>query len=205
MSDIQREVNLSRQNSSSEYVALLDMYKDMHKISDGMFNGRSLLKFVDIIKAYLENNNCKSILDYGCGKGILYSDNYKELTTEIDAPLHKYWNLDSYELFEHIAEDDLDWVVSEIFSYAKKIVFLNVACFEALKTLKDGRNAHISVFSPDAWLQFLAAKSREFKHLKIYLFADTVGEDENGDRQFLTEGYRIDSYPRITSLKQEEK
>ena len=229
MTDIQREANLSRLNSSSEYVELLDMYKDMHKISDGMFNGRSLLKFVDIIKAYLENNNCKSILDYGCGKGILYTDNYNVLTTEIDAPLHKYWNLDSYELFdpaheehsklpihkkdavictdvlEHIAEDDLDWVVSEIFSYAKKIVFLNVACFEALKTLKDGRNAHISVFSPDAWIQFLADKSREFKHLKIYLFADTVGEDENGDRQFLTEGYRIDSYPRITSLKQEEK
>jgi len=206
MSDIQSEVNLSRQNSSSEYLALLNMYKDMHKISEGMFNGRSLLKFVDIIKAYLENNNCKSILDYGCGKGILYTDNYKELTTEIDAPLHKYWNLDSYELFdpaheehsklpihkkdavictdvlEHVAEDDLDWVVSE-----------------------DGRNAHISVFSPDEWLQFLAGKSREFKHLKIYLFADTVGEDENGDRQFLTEGYRIDSYPRITSLKQEEK
>ena len=65
MSDIQSEVNLSRQNSSSEYVALLNMYKDMHKISEGMFNGRSLLKFVAIIKAYLENNNCKSILDYG--------------------------------------------------------------------------------------------------------------------------------------------
>ena len=229
MTDIQREANLSRLNSSSEYVELLDMYKDMHKISDGMFNGRSLLKFVDIIKAYLENNNCKSILDYGCGKGILYSDNYNVLTTEIDAPLHKYWNLDSYQLFdpayeehsklpahkkdavictdvlEHIAEDDLDWVVSEIFSYAKKIVFLNVACFEALKTLKDGRNAHISVFGPDNWIQFLADKSRDFKHLKIYLFADTVGEDENGDRQFLTEGYRIDSYPRITILKQEEE
>ena len=229
MADIQSNSELSRLNSSTDYITLLGMYKDMHKISDGMFNGRSLLKFVDIIKAYLENNNCKSILDYGCGKGILYTDNYNVLTTEIDAPLHKYWNLDSYQLFdpayeehsklpahkkdavictdvlEHIAEDDLDWVVSEIFSYAKKIVFLNVACFEALKTLKDGRNAHISVFGPDNWIQFLADKSKDFKHLKIYLFADTVGEDENGDRQFLTEGYRIDSYPRITSLKQEEK
>jgi len=229
MADIQSNSELSRLNSSTDYITLLGMYKDMHKISDGMFNGRSLLKFVDIIKAYLENNNCKSILDYGCGKGILYSDNYNVLTTEIDAPLHKYWNLDSYQLFdpayeehsklpahkkdavictdvlEHIAEDDLDWVVSEIFSYAKKIVFLNVACFEALKTLKDGRNAHISVFGPDNWIQFLADKSRDFKHLKIYLFADTVGEDENGDRQFLTEGYRIDSYPRITILKQEEE
>lgn len=229
MSDIQSKPSLSRHNSSEDYTKLVGMYKDMHKVSDGMFNGRSLLKFVDIIKAYLEVNNCKSILDYGCGKGILYSDNYHLLTNEIDSPLHEHWNLDSYELYdpahekhsklpihkkdavictdvlEHIAEDDLDWVVTEIFSYAKKIVFLNVACFEALKKLEDGRNAHVSVFGPNNWLQFLADKSKEFKNLKIYLFADTIEVNEKGDNQFLTEGYRIDSYPRITQLKQQEE
>jgi len=229
MVDIQSKTKLSRLNSSEDYTNLLGMYKDMHKASDGMFNGRSLLKFVDIIKAYLEANECKSILDYGCGKGILYSDNYDDLTNEIDSPLHKHWNLDDYELFdpayeehsklpvhkkdavictdvlEHVAEDDLDWVVTEIFSYAKKIVFLNIACFEALKTLSDGRNAHISVFNPNDWLQFLANKSRDFKHLKIYLFADTVVEDEKGDKEFSTVGYRIDQYPRIVQLRKEEE
>ena len=79
------------------------------------------------------------------------------------------------------------------------MVFLNVACFKALKVLSDGRNAHVSVFSPDDWLQMLAEKSRKFKHLKIYLFADTM--DEQDTNTFLTEGYRIDQYPRIIKLQ----
>ena len=97
----------------------------------------------------------------------------------------------------------MGWVVEEIFSYAKKIVFLNVACFKALKVLPDGRNAHISVFSPDDWLQMLTEKSRKFKHLKIYLFADTMEEQDT--KTFLTEGYRIDQYPRIVKLQKIEE
>ena len=52
----------------------------MHNYSDRMFNGRSLLKFVDIIKAYLEKNKCQSVLDYGCGKGALYTEDFHTIT-----------------------------------------------------------------------------------------------------------------------------
>ena len=89
--------------------------------------------------------------------------------------------------------------MDEIFSYAKKMVFLNVACFKAMKTLPDGRNAHISIFSPDDWIQMLAEKSRNFKHLTIYMFADTIVEGENN--KYETQGYRIDQYPRIIKMK----
>ena len=227
MTNINVENQNSRHNPSDDYVNLIKMYEEKHDQAGGMFNGRSLLKFVDLIKAYLEDNNCKSILDYGCGKGILYGEDYHTITDEIDCPLPEYWNLDEYELFdpgyekygklpihrkdavictdvlEHVAEEDLSWVVDEIFSYAKKIVFINVACFEAMKTLPDGRNAHISVFTPDNWLQLLADKSRNFKHLKIYVFADTM--IDNDTSTFETLGYRIDQYPRIIKMQRVEE
>lgn len=223
MTNINVENTNSRHNPSDDYGNLIKMYEQKHDQAAGMFNGRSLLKFVDIIKAYLEHHKCKSILDYGCGKGILYGEDYHTLTNEIDCPLPEYWSLDEHELFdpgyekynklpihkkdavictdvlEHVAEEDLSWVVDEIFSYAKKMVFLNVACFEAVKTLPDGRNAHISIFSPDDWIQMLAEKSRNFKHLTIYMFADAMVTEN--PKTYQTQGYRIDQYPRIIKMK----
>ena len=58
----------SRYSPSPRYTQLLEEYKEMHKSSKGMFNGRSLVKYVDIIKNYLEKNECKTLIDYGCGK-----------------------------------------------------------------------------------------------------------------------------------------
>ena len=71
----------SRYSPSARYTELLEEYKGMHKSAKGMFNGRSLVKYVDIIKNYLEKNECKTLIDYGCGKGLLYTDDY-ELVTE---------------------------------------------------------------------------------------------------------------------------
>ena len=51
----------SRLNPSDDFGNLIKMYEEKHAQGEGMFNGRSLLKFVDLIKAYLEANNCKSV------------------------------------------------------------------------------------------------------------------------------------------------
>jgi 16S rRNA G527 N7-methylase RsmG len=67
--DISPGEHFNRDNPSKKYTSLLEEYKAMHNLSERMFNGRSLLKFVDIIGAYLEKNECASVLDYGSGKG----------------------------------------------------------------------------------------------------------------------------------------
>ena len=54
-----------KHNASEKYHELLSEYKEMHSAAKGMFNGKSLLKFVDIIGSYLEKNDCISLLDYG--------------------------------------------------------------------------------------------------------------------------------------------
>jgi hypothetical protein len=224
--DISPGEHFGRNTPSPKYTSLVEEYKVMHKHSDGVFNGRSLLKFVDIIGTYLKKNECRTVLDYGSGKGILYTEDFHNLTTEIDKPLPEYWGLDSYTLYdpayekystlptekfdavistdvlEHIAEDDLGWILREIYSKAEKMVFLNVACFPALKTLKDGSNAHVSIFSVGDWIQFVATESVPFKDLKIYLFSGEVGQE---DGEFTTRGFKIDSRPHVMELQGEPK
>ena len=57
---------------------------------------------------------------------------------------------------EHIAEQDIDYVLKDILSHSKKAVFLNISCQPALKHFKEGKfkgqNVHISVFDGVWWL-----------------------------------------------------
>ena len=217
----------NRYNSSPEYKKLLDEYGKMHKSSANMFNGRSLVKFVDIIKTYLHKNDCTSFLDYGCGKGYLYTGEFDKVSgsKEIGKPLPEYWDIEKYCLYdpghkeherlptakydavistdvlEHIPTSDMRWVVQEIFRYARKMVFLNIACMPALKKLKDGRNAHISLHSPYAWCQFLAEISETYPDLIIYGFFDEIMEDG----VFETKGYKIVRRPNIIPLTMRDK
>ena len=225
----------SRYSPSTRYTELLEEYKDMHKSAKGMFNGRSLVKYVDIIKNYLEKNECRTLIDYGCGKGLLYTDDY-ELVTEkkplyknLDKPLPEYWNLTRHALFdpaheehselpmglydaaictdvlEHVPTSDLGWVIGEIFGFAQKMIFLNIACMPALKKLKDGSNAHISLHSPYDWLQFIAEivdKRTKIKHdLNVYVFFDVFDENKN----LITEGYKIHKRVNIIPLTQKDE
>ena len=82
------------------------------------------------------------------------------------------------------------------------MVFLNVACFPALKKLKDGSNAHVSIFSTEEWIQFVAMTSIQFKNLKIYLFADNIDKE---DGEFTVRGFKIENKPYVTELQGESK
>ena len=217
----------SRYSPSPRYTDLLEEYKEMHKSSKGMFNGRSLVKYVDIIKNYLEKNECKTLIDYGCGKGLLYTDDY-ELVTEkkplyknLDKPLHEYWNLTRHRLYdpaheehselpmglydaaictdvlEHVPTDDLHWVIKEICGFAQKMVFLNIACMPALKKLKDGSNVHISLHSPEDWLQFIAEIiDKSNKDIIVYVFFDVFNDKE----ELITQGFKIHRRINIVPL-----
>ena len=44
--------------------------------------------------------------------------------------------------------------------------------FQAVKTLADGSNAHVSVFHHLDWLELIAARFNNHKHLAIYVFFD---------------------------------
>ena len=232
--EIEVDKDLTRSSPSKRYKELIKEYNTMHKVSDGMFNGRSLAKWTDLIHNYITKAECKTLLDYGSGKGHLYTDKFDTIldndgTPVLDKPLPEIWNtLESYRLFdpgyeeyaklpegkfdavvstdvmEHIPESDLIWVIDEIFNYANKVVFLNIACFQALKTLANGSNAHVSVFHHMDWLELLAARSHHFKHLFIYIFFDLF----NQDRKMDVKGFKISNDGegvRVIELERKEE
>ena len=62
---------------SQEYEELIDAYKIMHK-DERAFMGISLIPLTYVIKTIFNENNIKSFLDYGCGKGLLYTKDFKK-------------------------------------------------------------------------------------------------------------------------------
>jgi hypothetical protein len=184
---------------SQEYHDLIDSYKVLHQ-EEGKFKGISLVPLVPTLMSLVKENNCKTLLDYGCGKAIPYD---KDRCKEIDLrhPIQKLCNLKSFDLYdpayekyatlpdkkydivvctdvlEHIAEQDMDYVLTEILSRSKKIVFLNISCQPALKHFKEGKfkgkNVHISVFDPSWWGHKIGNIWNKFNHLKVYTLCET--------------------------------
>ena len=163
---------------SEEYYALIEEYKHLHK-DPTIFPGRSTSKYIHYIKSIIKDNKCKSLLDYGCGKGQLYQEAH-ELNEDITSkPIHKFWNIKELTCFdpgvekfskvpegtydmviavdvmEHLPTQDIEWIIDNIMGYANKAVFLNIACYEALKTFDNGVNLHVTVKDPEWWIDIL--------------------------------------------------
>ena len=184
---------------SQEYHDLIDSYKVLHQ-EEGKFKGISLVPLVPTLMSIIKENDCKTLLDYGCGKAIPYDKNRcKEV--DLRHPIQKLCNLKSFDLYdpayekyatlpdkkydivvctdvlEHIAEQDIDYVLTEILSRSKKIVFLNISCQPALKHFKEGKfkgkNVHISVFDPSWWGHKIGNIWNKFNHLKVYTLCET--------------------------------
>lgn len=149
------------------------------------FGGGSLLRHVPRIRELAAEFNVKSILDYGAGKGMQYRQGIKLSDGTQFASVLDFWGVDSvtcfdpgYEPFsqlpagkydgvictdvlEHCPEDDVSWIVGEIFSFARAFVFCNVACYPAQKHLPNGENAHCTVKSREWWNSLVAEISAQ--------------------------------------------
>jgi hypothetical protein len=184
---------------SQEYYDLIDSYKVLHE-EKGKFKGISLTPLVPTLINVTKENNCKTLLDYGCGKAIPYDkDRCKEVG--LRNPVQELCNIESFDLYdpaydkyaelpdkkydivvctdvlEHIAEQDIDYVLTQILSRSNKVVFLNISCRPAVKHFKEGKfkgkNVHISVFDPSWWGHKIGNIWNNFNHLKIYTLCGT--------------------------------
>ena len=162
---------------SAEYTELIEEYKKLHK-DPTIFPGKSITKYAHHIRSIIQDNKCKTLLDYGCGKGELYEEEDK---SKLGKPLHKFWKIynKDYTLYdpglekfskwptgmydmvicvdvmEHLPTQDLRWIIDSIISFAHKAVFLNIACYEALKKFPNGKNVHITVQEPEWWIDLV--------------------------------------------------
>ena len=140
-----------------------------------IFPGESLLPQLAKIKRMIARTGASTILDYGSGKGLQYDlRDVRVAQAGTFASVVDYWDVAgvhcydpcyepfsalpsgrfdgviSTDVLEHCPEHDVPWIVQEMFSYAGKFVFANIACFPARNRLPTGENAHCTI-KPAAW------------------------------------------------------
>tara|TARA_R100001224_G_scaffold102666_1_gene74940 strand:+ start:31 stop:699 length:669 start_codon:yes stop_codon:yes gene_type:complete len=212
----------NRENPSQDYKELVTQYQILHtkglkdRPGNAFFNGISLAVHIERLTKLMLLEGVKSLLDYGCGKALLYDDmKYKEMPIDengqvLPKPLSKLWQLDYFSLYdpayekysklpkgkydavictdviEHIDEKDVDWILDEIFSYARKFVFVTIACYKALKKFEDGRNLHVNVKQPSYWKEKLLKLHNKYSHLNIHYSLDIIKDEDAENPQSLT-------------------
>lgn len=146
------------------------------------FPGKSLLPQVGRIKRLIELSSARTILDYGSGKGKQYDPKpVRDGSGHEWSGIVDFWGIDeivcydpcyapysklpegtfdgviSTDVFEHCPEADVPWIVGEIFGYAERFVFANVACYPAAKRLPNGENAHCTIKPVEWWREIIEA------------------------------------------------
>jgi hypothetical protein len=138
------------------------------------FDGRSLLPHIGRIKKLVQRTAARTLLDYGCGKGTQYEQQLEDAEGRRYGSVAEFWGVTQVhrydpgfapfstlpesafdavictDVLEHCPEEDMPWIIGELFHYARSFVYANVACYPAQKRLPSGENAHCTV-QPAAW------------------------------------------------------
>jgi hypothetical protein len=171
---------------------------------DQTFPGKSLPPRAGHIKRLIEATGAKTILDYGSGKGSQYLPMpWKDEGGTAYPGIAAWWGVDvrcydpgypkfaelpagsrfdgviSTDVLEHCPEEDMAWIVGEIFGYASRFVFANVACFPARKHLPNGQNAHCTIRPLKWWRQVFEQVARAHPGV---LYELRLQLDESGPR-----------------------
>lgn len=167
------------------------------------FLGNSLAKHTARIAKLAEGSG--TILDYGAGKGSTYTvpegaspdgplrisaawpgvnvhcydPGHTPFATLPDGPFD---GVVSTDVVEHLAPFDAPWVLEEMFSRARRFVYVVAACYPAKKILPNGRNAHSIQETPGWWHMQMALMARRFPGIEWVLVAETKGK-RGKDRQ----------------------
>lgn len=154
---------------------------------ENTFPGTSVFPQARRIRSLVQRTCASTLLDYGCGKGQQYEARNIEIPGEgVYETLQDYWDVDfiycfdpAYPRFatlpelavdgvictdvlEHCPEDDLQWIVNELFSLADTFVFASVAGHPAKKVLPNGENAHCTQRSPEWWKALFESVAPKF-------------------------------------------
>jgi hypothetical protein len=158
-----------------------------------LFAGNSLLPHVETIRELVRATGARHLLDYGCGKAGIYKlDSVTLKSGETIGPVLEYWGAETIALYdpgvaeystlpegtfdgvvstdvlEHIPEEDVPWVLEEIFGLADKFVFANIASYPATKILPNGWNAHVTVRPPQWWAERIAEAAEGWRGERYY-------------------------------------
>ena len=157
--------------------------KKKRKRKKATFGGSSLTPHLATIGQLVVEHKPTSLLDYGSGKGLVYEDSpdhapnsrykslpnwpgvtvtcydpgYEPFAEEVQG---RFDAVISTDMLEHVPEEDVPWVLDQLFGHARRFLYVVAACFPARKHLPDGQNAHCTVMPPEWWVGQLEAAAR---------------------------------------------
>jgi hypothetical protein len=153
-----------------------DYLKQQKQLHENPNYGVASLSYAPIVKQLLDQTGLKAISDYGAGKCNLrkglhdlgkrdfdyfpYDPVFPEYGPPKPAPF-----VACIDVLEHIEEPYLDAVLDDLKSITPHIGFFSVHTGPAIKTLPDGRNAHI-IQQPTSWWLPRLCQYFEIGHLQ---------------------------------------
>lgn len=151
---------------------LIDQYKKIHKEQNGYGSGFGRGRYFEEMVEFLNSNACLSVLDFGCGKGVLKEElsklgficgGYDPAIKEFSAfPSSNYDAVISTDVFEHLDKNNIHEEFDLIKSVDPKYLYFNIATNKAGQTLPNGLNAHTIIENGDWWEQTILDNFNEY-------------------------------------------
>lgn len=169
-----------------------DQYRLMHNKHPLVFAGNSVLAHITQIHELINwvrgpvitdqgltlGDMTVRMLDFGCGKGHQYSHHKIHNVWSIPTPFRYDIGVKEFrvpipkdtfdcaictDVMEHIAEPDIDGILTTIFESLKqetvrpRFVFFSISCRPAKKFFDDGTNVHLTIQPPEWWHNRISA------------------------------------------------
>jgi hypothetical protein len=123
--------------------------------------GVSVMRYLDTIKKLYTDTKSTSLLDYGCGKGLLAKNlefpiwEYDPAIDGKDSPAHPADLVVCIDVLEHIEPGYLSGVLFDLSRCVRKVGYFVINTKEAIKKLPDGRNTHLITEGREWWKEKL--------------------------------------------------
>ena len=142
---------------SPEYLA---EQEKLHETGD---YGTVSSMYAPIVSSVINKMQVTHLLDYGCGANVTLAKALKvdhKLTYQAYDPAVPRFAKEPLpaqmvcciDVLEHVEPEHLEGVLDDLVRLTEGIIFLSFATVPALKTLSDGRNAHLTVQPLQWWL-----------------------------------------------------
>ena len=173
-----------------------------------MYSGKSIVPWISTIKELITSTDSHTLLDYGSGKGLQYQNLLLEGKNQSRyRGLQDYWKVDaiycydpayppyqkfpekqydaviSTDVLEHCNQEDIKWIIDEIFSLAEKFVFINIACYQASKSLPNGNNVHCIIRPTGWWDELLQSVVPSYPRIKYCILLEYILVDIEGEKR----------------------
>ena len=154
---------------------------------ENTYNDFQLKKFRNVCKEHISHPSIKTVLDYGGGGSDWNAEGFEpsngasakqffdvNTVTTFEPARNQMEKQESdcvvcIDVLEHIFITDVPKLINELFLLSKKLLVINVACYEAAALLPNGENAHITVRSPHWWKGMFDAVAMNYPDIEVFL------------------------------------